>query len=500
MSVSSPKLMWIYGSPGLGKTAIAHSAAKMFDDENRLAGCFFTSKEDRERQNPKKIFPTIAYQMAKWHGDYYANVLNALRAREELGLFLDLDSQFDILIRRPVTNISTHHPPPHKPLIMILDALDEFCDNPQSRRCLADYVVDFAMLVPWLKVLVCSRKSSGINARFRTAKVKNLGLDDPVFDLRNDIEAYARLCARSKTRRNSAPRPPGFESDVSGLFSRISRSLRMLRATSDPDDFRAKTKLWDIDDFFRALTQSIMDRDGYHKDKFSLVRDIMAISSCLSSIKPPTKDILISFLRPFQPHHTEDDIHTTIFSLSPIISMDSTGTVNILFPAPAFIAFISDQRRAGSLWVDMKSLSRQLGQRCLDVMQEELKRNICNLSPPIPENPTIPDLADRILEHIPSILQYSCLSWMDLVSRSGDPSFRNPVTNFLLSPKAIFWIEVLSLTGAVERGIEILSMCADYFKVKILVPNYIESLLKTLAALGIQKCSQHCHGAARFHL
>ncbi|KAL5536193.1 hypothetical protein ACEPAF_14 [Sanghuangporus sanghuang] len=479
-SESSAKLMWIYGCPGLGKTAIAHSAAKMFDDQNRLAGCFFTDKEEKERQNPRRVIPTIAYQMAKWHGNYHANVLDVLRAREELGLFQDLNSQFEILIRRPIRKISTRYPPLHKPLIIVLDALDEIHDCLQSRRCLADYIVDFALLVPWLKVLVFSTRSKSIDAHFRRAKVKNLGLDDPSLDLRSDIEAYAMLCAQSK--RASASWSPGLENDVRGLFSRISRSLKMLHATDGSDVFQSKTRIWDMGDFFRTLIQSVMERNGYRTDKVPVVRDIMAVLSCISSTKPPKEDVVVAFLQLFQPHLSEDMLRTIVFSLSPIVSRDAMAFVRILLPVPAFLDFISRERRSGCFYVDMDYMRQNLAKYCLDTMHEKLKFNICNISSPYLENRAIPNLEQRLQKHIPGIIQFSSLNWMDLISQSEEAqNFRDSVADLLCSRKALFWIEVLSLIGAVEKGIEILSKCADCFKEEARIVHVITELLDFLS-------------------
>ncbi|EJC99690.1 uncharacterized protein FOMMEDRAFT_93587, partial [Fomitiporia mediterranea MF3/22] len=132
--MSSSKLFWLFGSPGSGKTSIAHTVAQIFDEHHRLAGCFFCDSSDTDRRSPKAIMPTIAYQLAKWHEDYRSIILDILQSRGELDIYAGIQRQFDLLVSQPISGSSVRLPPKHRPLIIVLDALDESCDSVNSRR------------------------------------------------------------------------------------------------------------------------------------------------------------------------------------------------------------------------------------------------------------------------------------------------------------------------------------------------------------------------------
>ena len=89
-------------------------------------------------------------------------------------------------------------------------------------------------------------------------------------------------------------------------------------------------------------------------------------------------------------------------------------------------------------------------------MHHSLKFNICGLEDSYRKNRDIPDLAIRISKSVPEVLHYSSLFWFSHLSQSnlalGSEEVASEVLRLLGSPKALFWLEVLSLVGAVGHG------------------------------------------------
>ncbi len=54
----------LYGPAGAGKSTIAHTIAKRFDDSNCLAFSCFFSRRNPGRNDLRKFFPSFAYQLA----------------------------------------------------------------------------------------------------------------------------------------------------------------------------------------------------------------------------------------------------------------------------------------------------------------------------------------------------------------------------------------------------------------------------------------------------
>ena len=55
---------WLYGSPGIGKTSLAHSICESLHKQNHLAGAFFCQRDDRDLSKPINILPTFIYKLA----------------------------------------------------------------------------------------------------------------------------------------------------------------------------------------------------------------------------------------------------------------------------------------------------------------------------------------------------------------------------------------------------------------------------------------------------
>ncbi|KAL5493029.1 hypothetical protein ACEPAI_4477 [Sanghuangporus weigelae] len=454
-SESSPPLFWLYGSPGLGKTTISHTVAKRFRDQNRLAGYFFLVNE----QSPDRIMPTIAYQMAKWHADYHANILDVLRGREELDLYSGLSSQFDLLMKRPFLEMSMRSPPIHKPLIIVLDGLENCNNMTNCRQSFADYIMDIATLVPWLKVFVSSRVLEDIELRSRRVEVQSLLIDDPVLDLHHDIAAYARLCME---RRDALKEwSPGMTNDVRCLLERISGSLVALSAIPSAESLEPTVDSWDIEGFFRVVIKNVIEREEFHDDDILAIRRILAAASYMTPIQTPTGEALYHVLQPIQPSITPDHLNAVISRLSPIVYTNSEDITRILFPTGIFLKFLVKEYH-GRFQSDVESIKRR---SALHALHAELKFNVCGLGNPQLANKNVPDLEEKLDSHVSETLRYFSLHWMDLVADMDDiQSCDEAVIGFLCSPKVIFWIEVLSLLGELDTGKSMLSKCVDHFK------------------------------------
>ena len=92
---------------------------------------------------------------------------------------------------------------------------------------------------------------------------------------------------------------------------------------------------------------------------------------------------------------------------------------------------------------------------CLEIMGKLLKKNMCSI-PDYTLNSKVEDLSERIKESgIPGALEYACKSWYkhlivakDLVAKDQAMDVVSALHHFL-ERKFLFWLEVLSVLGAV---------------------------------------------------
>ncbi|KAG6328968.1 hypothetical protein ID866_10122 [Astraeus odoratus] len=61
--VNAPRILWLYGQAGRGKSAIAHTIALWFKKVGRLGSCFCFSRDRQAEQLEQTLFTTIAHDM-----------------------------------------------------------------------------------------------------------------------------------------------------------------------------------------------------------------------------------------------------------------------------------------------------------------------------------------------------------------------------------------------------------------------------------------------------
>ena len=116
-SSANPRVFWLTGQAGSGKTTIAYTIAKRFEENGKanqhnqhtvLGGNFLCSRQFQETQAQTRIIPTIAYQLAH-KCKSYADVLHVADKFDAVNH--DLTSQMKGLLVEPwQQSESTRHP------------------------------------------------------------------------------------------------------------------------------------------------------------------------------------------------------------------------------------------------------------------------------------------------------------------------------------------------------------------------------------------------------
>ena len=130
-SLASPRVFWLTGQAGSGKTTIAYTIAKRFEEGNAdqhtvLGGNFLCSRQFQETQSQTRILPTIAYQLAH-KCESYANALHV--ANKFSTVNHDVSSQIKNLLVGPWQLSQASRHPELPPYLIVIDALDEIKDD-----------------------------------------------------------------------------------------------------------------------------------------------------------------------------------------------------------------------------------------------------------------------------------------------------------------------------------------------------------------------------------
>ncbi|KAJ7892024.1 hypothetical protein B0H13DRAFT_1625744, partial [Mycena leptocephala] len=108
------RVLWLYGPAGAGKSAIAQSFCQQLEEEGRLGASFFFKRRHPSRGNGKKLFATIAYQLAVLLPE-----LSQAVEKDPTIVDRSLSLQLRRLIIEPCQRSLTHS------LVIVIDGLDE---------------------------------------------------------------------------------------------------------------------------------------------------------------------------------------------------------------------------------------------------------------------------------------------------------------------------------------------------------------------------------------
>ena len=456
---------WLYGSPGIGKTSLAHSICASIHDRERLAGAFFCRRDDPNLSKPRNILPTLINKLAGIFPPFRTIVANRLRNDPNLSPESMKGSLFLDFIR------DLPRQPKHA-LVFVLDALDE-CGDDQSRPALLKVLIDAAAHAPWLKIIVTSRPEVDIQDFFQALAQSSYSVCDLATDQEAsaDLRTFARnqfdLVAKKWCLPTPWPEQPLFDgvtSQANNLFIFIKTFVLALEQCEDPEE---------------TLKANLQGAAGT-----GLTPLYNLYSSILKARRVPSNaDFrqVIGVLLTAAPYRTlcEESIAELagvrlnlvtkwVNDLSSLLYRDEAANGGIRVRHLSISDFFVSNHCAYQ--VNMEGANVQLGIACLKTMIGRLRFNICRLEDSRLANADISDLPSRIKEHISDALQYSSLYWSNhlcFTPDNGGLRVWGLLKEFFGGLYALFWVEVLSIMGMVPIGAPSLRRVISWAKVSV---------------------------------
>ncbi|KZS89491.1 hypothetical protein SISNIDRAFT_398115, partial [Sistotremastrum niveocremeum HHB9708] len=441
---SRPKIYWLNGMAGTGKTTIAYTFCQRLKEQDMLAGSFFCSRAIDECKQVNRIVPTIVYAIANnKHLSLLMPIVDALESDPDLADMADLQKQFKALMLTPLQSVTQSQPTVP---IIVVDALDECSDSRRVHTLLAT-IFHHASILPF-KLFITSRPETEL-VGYRRDQLHHLYflhdvgqkiiLDDITLyldtELRQDPQLRPSLHASSKDIDILAQRAKNlfiyaatavkYVKDPKANLPR--RRLRQLVDTGVHVPGKSSTAPLDA-----LYTQILKDRyDGLDNDERGVMTAILR--AVVSVLVPLTAESLAYLI-----NQDEDEVWDQLQSLRSVVSIPDSGRDAKISPLHAsFPDFITSSARSCDLFLDPPTSHLCLASQCLKVINNSWENSLGHVSLKSSQSESL-DIDER--------LQYACLYWAShIASCHKDQDFQDlwSLLDAFLDRHVLHWVECL---------------------------------------------------------
>jgi hypothetical protein len=292
-------LFWVYGSAGVGKSAIMQTLADRLAESKHLGASTFVSRPNG-RNNSRQLIITIAYQLAV-HIEEYCTFVTEKLSRDPALVTKGMEEQFKTFVIEPF--VEKKIGAGGHPWGIILDGLDEL-DEHQPQRTIVRLIADFAVQHPNVPLLwlIASRPEPHIVDMFDKENVVPAHLKEYVpansEESCQDVERFVRASLeriRGEFARTVPKKWPDEEqisqlaAAASGLFVLADTAIRFI---GDPRYANPANRLGQALSALNGLSVTVSNQPLAHLD--ALYTSIL--SSIPSDVWPTTKRVLGALL------------------------------------------------------------------------------------------------------------------------------------------------------------------------------------------------------------
>ncbi|KAM0703971.1 hypothetical protein Q7P35_008977 [Cladosporium inversicolor] len=465
-------IFWLSGWPGTGKSAIARTIARKFNEQGRLAASFFFSRGGGDSSHAGLFVTSIARQLAE------CSVLDVRRyILESLGdsqvVAQSLQDQWARLVLRPLSRCEKGGT--SGVFVCVVDALDE-CEDQRSIGTLLQLLPRLGELVDIrIRILVTSRPETPIRHGFqRMEKGAHHGFvlhkispevtnrDIQVF-LEHRLSNIAFECCLSSDW-------PGRQilalmvQHAQGLFIWAETACRYIGEEALLAEGRLNV-LMDrgsgvvagperhLDQIYNAiLAASVLKNCSEHEQEmvYSHLRLILGtIIVLFSTLSAKALGELLAF--------PTLKISQTVAKLHSVLDIPDDPAQPMRLHHDSFRNFLVDEKRCEDqrLLVTAREAHGRLATGCIKVMVSTLKEDVCGQGWP---GVTLSDVGgDLMNECLPGQTQYACLYWVSHVVQSGQQLIDNDEVHNFLQEHILYWIEAMGWMSKISEAIKALA-------------------------------------------
>jgi len=458
-NVNDLSVIWIRGSPGVGKSALAASMAARLRKLDRHLISFRFDHTQSAIITTDALWRAIALDLARLFPSVRQHIHNLVRGNR-MPDPSDIDDRFRTLIETPLSTLNDV--PPEKLPIIVIDALDECGGLRHDSSGRDDFESLMHTLKRWvqvdhlkkLKLIITSRPENRITKIFPKSISVHVnipsGSDVKLGDsVSNDIHAFL------KSRLNDMEMKPAWITKAldflvpgaAGIFIWATTVANFLER--DPEGRFAMLKKGDgkgLKSLYSLYSTIVKASFGYDLEVEEIRAVVSVIGAMIFARQPLDDNALIMLPEVKIPGSDADRLGlirkglVSVIDSGPILRFHHRSFEDFLL-SPSFL-----QEHPELLAIqDHVHQERQLTVLSLKTLvSSKLHFNMCSLESSFVFNKNIQAAAKTT---IPPLVSYSCQYWADHLIFTPSDEMLVDAVKFVMYEKLLFWMEVMSLLG-----------------------------------------------------
>jgi hypothetical protein len=452
------QILWLNGRAGTGKSTVAMTVCRQLSNEGRLGANFFFSRQQNQGHS-RNFFTTLARHLANLSPEFRELVSNAIADHHDF-VQKAFKEQWQWLLLEPLKRCQSSW----APIVIVVDALDE-CDSESAAQDALALLTEYedAGKLP-LRILVTSRPEvPGLNYCMSIRRVDIHETQDTEKDISLFLE---HEISEIRKRHGAAADWPGktkielLAQKAGNLFIYAATACRFINVSIFYDENLTEILKKDTAGLgeLRNIYTKILETAAFlgipetkKRESQTKLNDIIAAAVALFN------PLSVSGLSKFLPY-PETKLKAYLSKLGSVIAVSDGDSEVRIFHLSFRDFFLDVEREDKRFWASEPEVHRNLLDRCLKIMDEALKMDICNVR----QLDYLPNNNDQ--KCLPEHVQYACRYWVRHFERSSD--LQHETVLHFLEKHLLHWLEALSLLGQVSEGVLMITALYNIPKVR----------------------------------
>ena len=436
-SEEAKKVLWVYGLAGTGKSTLSTSIAQVMRRLGRLGAFFFFDRNIPQR-NFATLIRTLAYKLAMFDPCFGATISQVVKNNVDI-TGMPLEFQFENLLS---ANALKSVEWSRGPIVLIIDALDE-CGSEADRKILLQVLSKgFSDLPSFIRIMVFSCHESDIQRALGSHL--HLRLDTNSDANKNDILAFVRHSLEEiRIKECIGDHWPG-DDEISylanragGLFLWASTACLYIKLSYAPNQRLSEL----INEQESKSTGPFAQLDSLYEQGLQSAgcwRDLSFRSDCCNILgvvlcaRDPLSLSVIDALLALPQYNPSWKSVSRLKCFLHVVS--ETKQIRIIHPS--FHDYLSERCRDKPWSIDLEHHNKELALRCINLLDKELRENICDM--------TLPYLSQK--NTLSEAVSYACKFWIEHICLVSDVTddILTQIYDFLVK-HLLHWMEASAI-------------------------------------------------------